>query len=240
MPENDCLSNEFEMCDTAYSVDKENTQPLINDAKISDLVEDFQIDNLTEKSETTITLDESVDSSTEESDSDESDSETNFSEDDENKQTIQNHQSSYEEFAKHLIIVDRKVELGSPSFTINTKTGSMIITAKAKEDIEKIQNQFYSTRNRLKEQNSEITPDAFNFFYENDQKIHDEEDSLSESESDSNSTVPITREMIKESLANLQLIKIPLPDKNKVSLTFFYNPVNNGFNLTVLYFKEYH
>lgn len=238
MPDNDCLSNEFEMCDTVYSFGNDNTQtsclPLINDAKISDLVEDFKVDNLTEVSETTITLDDSIDTSMEENDSDESDSITSFSEDDENKQTIQNNKSSYEEFAKNLIIVDRKVELGSPSFTINTKTGSMIITAKAKEDIEKIQNQFYSTRNRLKEQNSEITPEAFNFFYESDRKIQDEvdslkeaktiqdeEDSLSESESNSNITVTITREMINESLANLQLMKIPLPDKNKVSLIFF-------------------
>ena len=67
----------------------------------------------------------------------------------------------------NFINANRNVQPGLPSFAINIKTGSMLIISKAKfkgkEDIEKVQNQFYSTRNRLRAENIELTPEAFNF-----------------------------------------------------------------------------
>jgi len=232
MSSNDCLNNQFESGITSAPDVEENVQtsnlPAIDVEKVPDLVEDTKVNNLeksvfSEENETTITLEDSKseDSDTDDGDNDDKKTETSSSEsdEDEDEEYLKKKQADYEEFAKNLIIVDRKCELGSPSFTINTKTGSMIITAKSKEDIEKVQNQFYSTRNRLKEQKTEITPEAFKFFHDKVNKTDSEndDDSSSENESNTNYTVTVTREMINASLANLQILKLPPADKVNVS-----------------------
>jgi len=243
MSGNESMRNELNFGDIEPMVTQENSAvknpenielPCITDKNSTELNNRFKVNSESfssnEESETTIVLEDSVsedscessDSSSSSSSSSSRSSNNNSSKTNVSSEYLQNKESpednttSYEEFAKNLIIVDRKVEIGSPSFTINAKTGSMIITAKSKEDIEKVQSQYYSTRNRLIEQKAEITPEAFNFFHEKDQNFN--EDFPSKSELDSNITVLVTREMIDKSLANLQLLKFPCADETNVNL----------------------
>jgi hypothetical protein len=234
MSGNENMRNELNFSEIEPMVSQENPAvknqenvelPCITDKNSSELNNRSKVNNSesfisNEESETTIVLEDSFSEDSCES-SNSSSSSCNSSKSNvsseylQNKESPEDNKTSYEEFAKNLIIVDRKVEIGSPSFTINTKTGSMIITAKSKEDIEKVQKQYYSTRNRLIEQKAEITPEAFNFFHENAQSCN--EDSPSKAELDSNITVLVTKEMIDKSLANLQLLKLPCVDETNVS-----------------------
>ena len=131
-------------------------------------------------------------------------------------------QKNREEYYKNLLIVDQKVMPGSPSFSINVKTGSWIIRAKTQEDIKKVEQEFNATRSRLLEKNISITPESFRSIFfstktsepdstslTSDNLNNRQDSELDASEIKAKSVVIITEEIISKSLQNLQLLKDP-------------------------------
>ena len=89
---------------------------------------------------TLIILDDTINNSGNNNAEENNENNTTYDEDDVSKRKQPKLPEGYEEFSKSIISLNRKVEPGKPSFTINTKTGSMLITAKTDEDIKKIKN----------------------------------------------------------------------------------------------------
>ena len=195
-PQTACIDNPAE--NNAHSPNEEEPMPIDTAAVIAPIIEsESQVD--ANDNDETIVLDDSLDTSSrsDEADEDESPRRPIM---EVKKITKSIMPEGYEEFAKDLIVVNRKVELGKPAYTIIPKSGSMIITAKSKEDIDRVTEEYFGPNSKLKRMS--IIARAAETTLKEEQRQEDES-AIKECNSDTASITVESKEVVTETQAEI-------------------------------------